>query len=168
MSLYEGPRRVALRPLTAADSPAVSRLLGRDGASAFAELADDADDAAVSRWIGHRLGMGTRLLAVTQITFGTLIGVAELGGSQNMPRLRLWIGRAYRRSGFGLEVVAEVLRLLDDHGVRFLEAHCPAADADTAAFLNRAGFRHLGDAGGAAAAVANWLLEYQPRPIWFR
>lgn len=168
MSLYEGPRRIALRPLATADSTAVSRLLGRDGVSAFAELADAADEATVEQWISRRLGLGTRLLAVSQMTFGTLIGVAELGGSQNMPRLRLWIGRAYRRNGFGLEVLAEVLRQLDDHGVRFLEAHCPATDGESAAFLSRAGFRHLGDTASGPVAVANWLLEYEPRPIWFR
>jgi RimJ/RimL family protein N-acetyltransferase len=165
--------RLLLRRMTPGDAPALARLLGRDAdpLRVLPHMAAPGDEAAAAEWIARRDRQGARLYAVIHLPFETFLGFAGFGGSSHIPLLGLWIGRPYRRNGFGREVLRAVIDHVERLGAMHIQAELFPEDAASRALLESLDFKLLGveargQGGGAPAReVAQYLRDLPQFPL---
>lgn len=160
--------RLRLRVLRGDDAPMLCRLIkgAPGGRETLPEMDGPCteDDARV--WIARRSRAGVCGLAVTHITFPTLMGITGWGGSSHIPRLFLWMGEAYRGQGFGREVMNALLDHLERRDATHAECLCDPDDRRAQAFLEHAGFASIGDGPGQGPGTIarHFLYDFPPWP----
>jgi RimJ/RimL family protein N-acetyltransferase len=148
--------RLLLRPLAAADVPALAAGLG-DAAVArmLARVPHPyaAGDAAI--YVAHAAAMAAarRGLILAVVRDGAFIGVVSIQTIPYRNRLGYWLARDQWGKGFGREAVAAVA----DHafaglGLRHLRAGVYVDNAASRRLLARLGFRPLGVRAGPSLA----------------
>lgn len=108
--------RLALRPFTAADAPAVQRLAGaREVADTTLNVPHPYEDGMAEAWIAERAEVYVRgegvSFAITSREDGALVGAIGLRLSGRFPRgeLGYWIGVPYWNHGYATEAARALI-----------------------------------------------------------
>jgi RimJ/RimL family protein N-acetyltransferase len=140
--------RLLLRPLVAADAPALAAGLG-DAAVAhmLARVPHPYEAAHAAAYVAQAAAMAAarRALTLAVVREGALIGVVSLQTIPYRNRLGYWLARGHWGKGYGREAVAAVVDYaFAGLGLRHLRAGVYVDNAASRRLLARLGFRPLG------------------------
>jgi RimJ/RimL family protein N-acetyltransferase len=149
--------RLALRPFTLADAPAVRRLAGaREVAATTLVIPHPYPEGAAETWIaGHAEAFASRRqldLAITLRDDGALIGAIGLTPDSRLETAELgyWIGVPYWGRGYATEAVRAIIPYgFAELGLHRIQAQHFTGNPASGRVMERAGMRYEGIRRGA-------------------